>query len=88
MIPHLNTNKIARLSATSALKIGQKVKIVVDPPDGGSVEGVVKIIQNIPGKQVGVQLSQPVAFGNTLDGLITGNPGQGWWTREENIEIL
>lgn len=80
------------------LEIGQRVKVLVDTPEHKPAEGVIRVLQDYPGKLVGVELDNFVANGHTLDGETkdqekvdqeTGTRyGKGWWTRPENIEIL
>lgn len=80
------------------LKVGDRVRILVGSPGGEPVDGTVKVIQDEPGKQVGVELDNYVATGHSLDGATdaaekndanTGvNYGKGWWTLEEDVEVL
>jgi hypothetical protein len=74
----------------------QRVKIIIDPPGGVPVEGIVRVIQDDPGKKVGVELDHFTDYAHSLDGLVEEkiDPvrgitiGKGWWTLEENLEIL
>lgn len=78
------------------LKIGQKVRIIVDPPGGIPVKGTVKVIQDIPGKIVGIELDHFADYAHSLDQLVGEKidstrgltVGKGWWTLAENLEIL
>jgi len=78
------------------LTLGQKVKIIIDPPNGTPVEGIVRVIQDKPGKEVGVELEHFTDYAHSLDGKVEEKVdpvrgitiGKGWWTLEENLEIL
>ena len=78
------------------LSIGDKVKILIDPPGGIPVEGIVRVIQDKPGKLVGVETGHLVDYGHSLDRLVEERTdpvrgitvGKGWWTIEENVEVL
>lgn len=85
----------------SNIKVGQKVRVLIDTPSGEPVEGVVKVLndeEKSPGKVIGVELDRFAQSGHTLDGELdtpekvdpsTGQRfGRGWWTREENIETV
>ncbi len=79
-----------------ALQNGQRVRIIIDPPNGVIVEGVVKVVQDVPGKRVGIELDHFTDYAHSLDGLVEEKTdpvrkitiGKGWWTLEENLEIL
>ena len=74
----------------------QRVRIIIDPPGGTPVEGIVRVIQDVPGKKVGVELDHFTDYAHSLDGLVDEKTdpvrgitiGKGWWTLEENLEIL
>lgn len=76
-----------------ALTVGDKVTILVDTPENRPVKGTVRVVQDTPGKKVGVELDEYVVYGHSLDGLVDereqgdGLPvvGNGWWTTEENV---
>lgn len=80
------------------LKVGDRVRILIDTPGGEPLDGTVKVVQDTPGKKVGVELDNYAATGHSLDGQTeapekndptTGvNYGKGWWTLEENVEVL
>ena len=78
------------------LALGQRVKIIIDPPGGIPVEGIVRVIQGIPGKKVGVELNHFTDYAHSLDKRIEEKTdpvrgitvGKGWWTLEENLEIV
>ena len=78
------------------LAIGQSVKIVIDPPNGVPIEGIIRIIQETPGKKVGIELDHFTDYAHSLDGQVEQKTdpvrritvGKGWWTLEENLEIL
>ena len=78
------------------IKKGARVRIIIDPPGGLPVEGVVKVVQDLPGKKVGIELDHFIDFGHSLDGLVDERfdparnmtVGRGWWTLEENVEVL
>jgi len=73
------------------LIVGDKVQVLVDSP-----QATVAVIQDVPGKQVGVVFSKSVANGHDLDGETTQvvDPetgrryGKGWYSRPENLEII
>lgn len=79
-----------------AIKTGQKVRIIIDPPPGGSVEGTVRVVQDEPGKKIGVELDHFTDYAHSLDGLVEEKTdpvrkitiGKGWWTLEKNLEVL
>jgi hypothetical protein len=81
-----------------ALKVGQRVRILVNTPEDTPVEGTVRVVQKKAGKKVGVELDRYAEFGHTLDGKLdaaekvdgsTGvRYGKGWWTLEDNVEAL
>lgn len=78
------------------LSIGDKVKILIDPPGGVPVEGIVRVIQDKSGKLVGVETDHLVDYGHSLDRLVEERTdpvrgitvGKGWWTLPENVEVL
>lgn len=80
------------------LNVGDRVRVLVDTPQGEPVDGVVAVVQDVPGKYVGVELDHFIATGHSLDGAIadkektdpeTGvNYGRGWWTLSNNVEVL
>jgi len=78
------------------LQLEQRVKIIIDPPNGIPTEGIVRVIQDEPGKMVGVELDHFTDYAHSLDGVVEEkiDPvrgitiGKGWWTLEENLEIL
>ncbi len=80
----------------SKLQLEQRVKIIIDPPNGIPTEGIVRVIQDEPGKMVGVELDHFTDYAHSLDGQteekidpVRGiTIGKGWWTLEENLEIL
>ena len=78
------------------LQLEQRVKIIIDPPNGIPTEGIVRVIQDEPGKMIGVELDHFTDYAHSLDGVVEEkiDPvrgitiGKGWWTLEENLEIL
>ncbi len=80
----------------SKLQLEQRVKIIIDPPNGIPTEGIVRVIQDEPGKMVGIELDHFTDYAHSLDGVVEEkiDPvrgitiGKGWWTLEENLEIL
>ena len=78
------------------LKKGQRVRIILDPPNGVPAEGIVRVIADVPGKRVGVELDHFTDYAHSLDGIVEERTdlvrritvGKGWWTLEENVEIL
>lgn len=79
-----------------AIKLNDKVKIIIGTPEGKPVTGAIKVLQNKPGKRVGVELDELAPYGHSLDGKVeerydpTRNItlGKGWWTLEGNIEPI
>lgn len=79
-----------------AITAGQKVKIIIDPPGGTPATGVVKVIGNNPGKTIGVELDHFADFAHSLDTAVEEKTdsvrgitvGKGWWTLDENVEVL
>lgn len=77
----------------SAFKIGDRVRIVIDPPLDCNT-GLIQVMQDVPGKLVGVELDQLASKAHSLDGRVEERVdpvrnitiGKGWWTREENLE--
>ena len=84
------------MNKNSKLAIGQRVKIIIDPPGGIPVEGIVRVLQDNPGKQVGVELDHFVDYAHSLDQTVEEKTdpirgitiGKGWWTLEDNLEVL
>lgn len=81
----------------TTLRIGQRVRIVIDPPGQSSLaEGTIRVIQEEPGKKVGVELDRLTDYAHSLDGLVEERVdsvrnitvGKGWWTLEEYVEII
>lgn len=78
-----------------ALKVGDRVTILVNTPEGHPVKGTVKVVQKEVGKTVGVELDDYTVYGHSLDGLVdereqgSGLPvvGKGWWTTEANVDV-
>lgn len=78
-----------------ALKVGDRVTILVNTPEGHPVKGTVRVVQDEVGKKVGVELDEYTVYAHSLDGLVdereqgSGLPviGKGWWTLEENVEV-
>lgn len=78
-----------------ALKVGDRVTILVDTPEGHPIKGTVKVVQEEVGKTVGVELDDYTVYGHSLDGLVDereqggGLPvvGKGWWTTEDNVDV-
>jgi hypothetical protein len=79
-----------------ALSVGDRVTILVNTPEAHPVSGTVRVVQDDPGKTVGVELDEYSVYGHSLDGLVDereqgdGLPvvGKGWWTREESVTVL
>ncbi len=78
------------------LQLEQRVKIIIDPPNGVPTEGIVRVIQDEPGKMVGIELDDFTDYAHSLDGRVEEKVdpvrgitiGKGWWTLAENLEIL
>jgi len=76
-------------------KVGDKVMILTNTPEGHPVTGTVKIIQEEAGKVVGVELDEYTVYGHSLDGLVDEREqggdlpviGKGWWTNHDNVQI-
>lgn len=76
-------------------QIGDRVRIFLDPPGGQEItEGTIRVIQDEPGKLIGVELDHFTDRCHSLDGVVEERTdevrgivvGKGWWTRPENIE--
>jgi len=75
---------------------GSRVRIIIGPPNGITVEGIVRVIQDVPGKMVGVELDNFTDYAHSLDGMVEEKVdpirgitvGKGWWTTQDDIEIL
>lgn len=86
------------MSNIQGLTIGQRVRIIIDPPGGVTgLEGVIKVLQeDVPGKSIGVELDHFADYAHSLDKQVEerSDPvrgitiGKGWWTLKENLEIL
>jgi hypothetical protein len=67
----------------------------VNTPEGHPVKGTVRVVQDEPGKKVGVELDDYTVYGHSLDGLVDEREqgenlpvvGKGWWTTEDNVEV-
>lgn len=78
-----------------ALKEGDKVTILVGTPEGHPVHGTVRVVQDVPGKKVGVELDEYAPYAHSLDGLVDEREqgddlpviGKGWWTLEQDVQI-
>jgi hypothetical protein len=80
------------------LKEGDRVRVLVDTPEGTPVDGTVRVVQDTPGKKVGVEFDNYVAGGHSLDNTLDDKEktdtatgvtyGKGWWTLEDNVEVL
>ena len=78
-----------------ALKEGDRVTILVGTPEGHPVKGTVRVLQDVGGKEVGVELDDYTVFAHSLDGLVdereqgSGLPvvGKGWWTTEADVDV-
>lgn len=78
-----------------AVKVGDKVTILVGTPEGHPVKGTVRVVQDEPGKKIGVELDEYALYAHSLDGLVDerdqGNNlpvvGKGWWTIEDHISV-
>lgn len=79
-----------------AAVVGDRVTILVGTPEGHPVVGTVVVVQEEAGKKIGVELDEYTVYAHSLDGLVDereqggGLPvvGKGWWTQEEDIEVL
>ena len=79
-----------------APQVGQRVKIIIDPPNATACEGTIRVLSEAPGKKVGVELDHFTDYAHSLDGKVEEkiDPvrkitiGKGWWTLPENVEIL
>lgn len=82
--------------ANKKLELGVRVRIIIGPPGDMPVEGIVRVIQEEPGKKVGIELDHFTDYAHSLDQRLEEKTdpvrgitvGKGWWTTEENIEIL
>lgn len=84
---------MAKAATTAGVQEGDRVTILVDTPEGHPVKGTVRVVQDEPGKKVGVELDDYTVYAHSLDGLVDereqgeGLPvvGKGWWATEENL---
>lgn len=85
------------MSNKAEIKVGDRVDILADIPHSGYFSGTIKVIQDEPGKKIGVELDRPAINGHSLDGrlekervdAVSGSRmGRGWWTVEENLSII
>lgn len=78
-----------------ALKVGDRVTILVGTPEGHPVKGTVKVVQKKAGKTIGVELDEYAVYGHSLDGRVDereqgeGLPviGKGWWTTAADVDL-
>jgi hypothetical protein len=80
------------------IQVGDRVRVLVDTPENTPIDGTVVLVQDIPGKHIGVELDNFAPGGHTLDGELDEKEktdsvsgvtyGKGWFTREENVEVL
>lgn len=78
---------------------GDRVTILVGTPEGRPVKGTVRVVQDTPGKRIGIELDDYTPFAHSLDGLVDEKVqpgaaeqnlpviGKGWWTTEDDIEV-
>lgn len=82
-------------SELSSLNVGDRVTILVDTPEDRPVKGTVRVVQDEPGKKVGVELDDYTVYAHSLDGLVDEREqgenlpvvGKGWWTTEDNVSV-
>ena len=87
---------MALLNRERKIMLETRVRIIIDPPGGIPIEGIVRIIQDEPGKKIGVELDHFSDFAHSLDQRVEERTdpvrgitvGKGWWTIEDNLEIL
>jgi len=82
----------------SKMKEGQRVRILIGGPLDQVVDGTVRVVQDKPGKKVGVELDNYAETAHTLDDALdvplktdeaTGRSfGKGWWTLDDHCELL
>lgn len=70
-------------------KVGDRVRIVRDMPDGIPVDELYRVVivnkeKKSPGKVVGVEASARWPMLHDLDGEV--GEMRGWWTRPEHLE--
>lgn len=80
------------------LAVGDRVRVLIDTPNDEPIEGTIVVLQDKPGKHVGVELDNYTATGHSLDGKLTDKEktdpetgvtyGRGWWTLEDSVEVL
>lgn len=81
------------MADTSTIKVGDRVTIVTGSPENAPCNGTVRVVQDVPGKKIGVELDAFTLYAHSLDGLVEereqgeGLPvvGKGWWVNEENL---
>jgi hypothetical protein len=90
---------MAKAAADSGLKVGDRVTILVNTPEGRPVQGTVRVLNSYeddPGHQVGVELDDYTLYAHSLEGLVDEREqggdlpvvGKGWWTLPEDVEKL
>jgi len=84
------------MAEKTTVKVGDKVTIITNTPEGHPVKGTVVVVQDEAGKQIGVELDEFTLYAHSLDGKTEereqgdGLPvvGKGWWTTQDRIEKL
>lgn len=85
------------MSKKPEFKKGDIVDIVADLPHAGYFRGTIVIIQDEPGKKIGIELERPAMNGHSLDGMtdkervdpVSGTRmGRGWWAVAENLQLV
>lgn len=77
------------------VKVGDRVTVLTNTPEGHPVKGTVKVVQKEAGKTIGVVLDDYTVYGHGLDGLVDEREqggdkpviGKGWWASEDNVEV-
>lgn len=78
-------------------KVGDRVRIFTHTLTGEPMDGTIRVLNQEPGKLIGVEFDNSVAWGLSLDGLLDeekNDPasgvryGKGMWTHPNHIEKL
>lgn len=87
---------MAKKESADALKVGDRVQILTNTPEGRPVTGTVRVLNSFeddPGHQVGVELDDYTVYAHSLEGLVDEREqggdqpviGKGWWAVPENV---
>lgn len=91
------TKKSQNTTPEHDLQVGDRVRIIIGFPGSEAPEGTIRVLQDEPGKKVGVELDRFVDYGHSLDLVLERERvdeernvtvGKGWWTVPENVEKI